>query len=198
MNKVLDHFIHLCFVSETDFAPALTYYDNIIANPPGLVDSVFAVIDAGVVYLKMTEEDSTASPQSLAGICPVSFVDFQSDRNRLLAQIGLNLSFGESDAPEQTVNIPEAYGLDQNYPNPFNPMTTIRYQLPLAGHVDLKVYNTAGQLVRTLADHEESAGFKSVQWDGRNDHGAQVASGLYFYRLETEDYQQTRRMLLLK
>lgn len=88
--------------------------------------------------------------------------------------------------------------LRQNYPNPFNPTTTIRYEIPVSGHVGLRVYNTAGQLVRTLVDHEESPGFKSAQWDGRNDHGEPVASGLYFYRLETGDYQQTRRMLLLK
>ncbi|OQY27342.1 MAG: hypothetical protein B6244_10795 [Candidatus Cloacimonetes bacterium 4572_55] len=95
-------------------------------------------------------------------------------------------------------NILAKFILEQNSPNPFNPITTIRYQLPQATHVKLEIFNTAGQLIRSLADHEESAGFKSVQWDGQNDHGAQVVSGLYFYRLETGDYEQTRRMLLLK
>ncbi|MCP4712472.1 MAG: T9SS type A sorting domain-containing protein [Planctomycetes bacterium] len=90
------------------------------------------------------------------------------------------------------------WSVAQNYPNPFNPSTTIRYQLPATGHVSLRVYNTAGQLVRTLVDRQEDTGYQSIVWDGQNDQGEHVTSGLYFYRLEAGEYQQTRSMLLLK
>ncbi len=95
---------------------------------------------------------------------------------------------------------PSANRLDQNYPNPFNPTTTIGYSIEEAGHVRLSVYNVAGQLVRTLVDEiasPRSGGF-TAQWDGVDGHGTAVSTGIYFYRLETAGYVETRKMVLLK
>jgi hypothetical protein len=75
--------------------------------------------------------------------------------------------------------IPAAYELGQNYPNPFNPVTTIRYGVPVAGRVLLDVYDIAGRRIRTLVDGDTPAGYHSVEWDGRNDAGVGVASGVY-------------------
>lgn len=93
---------------------------------------------------------------------------------------------------------PEDYGLDQNMPNPFNPATTINYQIPDAGRVKLVVYNLLGQEVRTLVDMNMEAGFHNILWDGANDFGRQVASGVYIYRMTSNDFSSTRRMMLLK
>ena len=88
--------------------------------------------------------------------------------------------------------------LYQNYPNPFNPTTTIKYDLQDRSRVRLAVFNARGQLVRKLVDAEESPGRKLVEWDGRDDYGRQVASGIYLYRIETNAYSRTRKMTLLK
>ncbi len=94
--------------------------------------------------------------------------------------------------------LPEGFTLDQNYPNPFNPVTTIRYTLGSASSVTLRVYDVLGRLVRTLVRDALPAGTFEVQWDGRSYAGTQVASGIYFYRLETDRGQQVRNMVLLK
>jgi hypothetical protein len=85
-----------------------------------------------------------------------------------------------------------------NFPNPFNPKTTIAYELPEAGHVALRVYDVAGRLVRVLDDAEREAGPHSVAWDGTDDAGVGVGSGVYFCRLETPYGVETRSMVLLK
>ena len=90
--------------------------------------------------------------------------------------------------------------LEANYPNPFNPVTTIRYSIQRKGHVSLRIYNAAGQLVRTLINEIQAPvaeGFQ-VEWDGTNSAGGRVASGVYFYRLNTEGFADTRKMVLLK
>jgi hypothetical protein len=89
--------------------------------------------------------------------------------------------------------------LRQNYPNPFNPTTTISYQVKNSGHVSLKIYNVAGQLVRTLVDEQVKAGqVYEAQWQGLNDANQPVSSGVYFYKLVTNSYTQTKKMVLLK
>ncbi len=90
--------------------------------------------------------------------------------------------------------------LAQNFPNPFNPYTTIRYSIRERSHVTLRIYNVAGQLVRTLVDGEQlprAEGF-TIKWDGRNETGEAVATGVYLYRLVTKQYTQTRKLVLLK
>ncbi|HEX9655281.1 MAG TPA: YCF48-related protein [Bacteroidota bacterium] len=90
-------------------------------------------------------------------------------------------------------DIPVEFLLDQNYPNPFNPSTTIRYEMPFSGHVRLSVYNILGQEITTLVNEEQNAGYQSVVWKAGN-----VASGVYFYRLQSASFVQTRKMLLLR
>jgi hypothetical protein len=88
--------------------------------------------------------------------------------------------------------------LSQNYPNPFNPQTTIAFSLKDRGQVSLKVYNVSGALVRTLANENRSSGGHTITWDGRNDAGESVSSGVYFYKLVTNNFSQTKKMVLLK
>ena len=94
--------------------------------------------------------------------------------------------------------VPSGYMLSQNYPNPFNPETTIRYALPEAGAVRLLLYNVSGQLIRTLADGEHAAGSYSVTWDGRDDAGRDVASGVYLSRMEVDGFRAVRKMVLVR
>jgi hypothetical protein len=95
-------------------------------------------------------------------------------------------------------NVPVEFALLQNYPNPFNPSTTIEYQLPVRSAVKLEVFNVVGQKVVTLVDQEQNAGRWSVKWEARNDVGAKVSSGIYFYRLSTSTVVLSGKMLLVK
>jgi hypothetical protein len=94
--------------------------------------------------------------------------------------------------------LPESYELKPNYPNPFNPTTMISYALPRSVKVNLTIYNVLGQQVRSLVSDYQPAGYYEVQWDGRNDQNEIVASGLYLYRLSTDEFSDTRKMMLLK
>jgi hypothetical protein len=100
-------------------------------------------------------------------------------------------------------NLPEGYALSQNYPNPFNPVTTIRFKvegerLKDPTRITLKVYNLLGQLVKTLLDEEKFPGNYQVVWDGKDQNGEEVSSGIYFYKLKAKDYTETKKMVLLK
>ena len=85
---------------------------------------------------------------------------------------------------EQQTELPRTFELQQNYPNPFNPETTIRYSLPSTGEVSLQIYDVRGELIKTLVSGQKVAGEYTAYWDGRNNLGGRVASGIYFYRLE--------------
>ncbi len=96
------------------------------------------------------------------------------------------------------VTKPEKYELAQNYPNPFNSSTYIRYQLPEQNHVTIRIYNLLGQEVITLANEIKEAGYHSLIWDGVDKNGNLVGSGVYYYRIESALFVQTKKMVLLK
>ncbi len=90
------------------------------------------------------------------------------------------------------------YSLHQNYPNPFNPTTRIMYDLPEAGNVKLTIHNIRGERVRTLVNSGQSSGSYQIEWDGSNDSGVRISSGVYFYRLQAGGNVMVRKMLMLK
>jgi hypothetical protein len=93
---------------------------------------------------------------------------------------------------------PAEFDLSQNYPNPFNPTTKIEFTLAKSGFVTLQIHDVLGRTVRALAAEHLSSGYRSVLWDGKNDSGEGVASGIYFYRLRVGDFSETRKLVLLK
>jgi hypothetical protein len=94
--------------------------------------------------------------------------------------------------------LPEQYSLDQNYPNPFNPTTRINFQLTKAGWVSLRVYDILGRQMATLIDGLRPAGLHTAQWDGRNENGEPMPSGIYMYQLGAGSFAVTKKMMLLK
>ena len=94
--------------------------------------------------------------------------------------------------------IPLKYLLHQNYPNPFNPVTTLRYDLPENALVNITIYDMMGRQISTLVSSLQSAGYKSVQWNGINDAGQPVSAGLYLYTIQAGEFRQTKKMVLLK
>jgi|GEM_PF-672853 len=99
---------------------------------------------------------------------------------------------------EEEVAVVNEYRLEQNFPNPFNPTTTINYSLKENSDVQIIIFNTLGRKVRTLVDKNEAAGHYSVRWDGKNDIGNFVATGLYFYKIKAGSFIETKKMILMK
>ena len=117
-------------------------------------------------------------------------IEFRGSAGGALAKGGDLLSAAETS--------PESFELKQNYPNPFNPATTIAFSLPQASEVSIVIYDISGSLVRTLVNDNRPAGNYQVAWNGQNDSGIGVSSGVYIYRLVAESFVQTRRMVMLK
>ncbi len=94
--------------------------------------------------------------------------------------------------------VPLGYSLEQNFPNPFNPSTTIEYSLAHSAHVEIEIFNVLGQKAKTLFVGDEKIGAYSAVWDGTNDYGSKVSSGVYFYRIRTEEFTAAKKMILIK
>ncbi|MCZ6777251.1 MAG: DNRLRE domain-containing protein [Ignavibacteria bacterium] len=99
---------------------------------------------------------------------------------------------------EPREDFPFDFSISQNYPNPFNPVTTIRYSLPNGLHVILEIHDNLGRKIKTLVHERQGSGTHQVQWDGTNEEGREVATGVYVYRLRTESFVETRKMVLLR
>ncbi len=104
----------------------------------------------------------------------------------------------ENSGTSGLYNIPLSFALYQNYPNPFNPITSIQYDLPSAGMVDISVYDMIGRKVKTLVNGIQNPGFKTIQWNAKNEMNSPVSAGLYFYTIQTDGFKETKRMILLK
>lgn len=118
--------------------------------------------------------------------------------NRALTAAEIKFLNDAVTSVEQASDLPSNFELSQNYPNPFNPRTIIMYEIKASSPVVLRVLNLLGQEVRTLVNKQQPAGAFEVIWDGKDNLGRQVVSGAYLYRLETTDFVQTRKMLLLR
>jgi hypothetical protein len=144
-------------------------------------------------FVEDTLEVRTAAMDPVGDV-PFDFIDIISGTQGLITNVG------------ERQDLPVIFQLKQNYPNPFsqiprfagNPSTTIEYDLPTPSKVALKIYDVLGQEIRTLVDERQSAGRKSVAWDGKNEFGQPVGAGVYLYALRVNDNVDQRRMLVLK
>ena len=98
----------------------------------------------------------------------------------------------------KALDIPEDYSLSQSYPNPFNPITEIRFQLPKDMNVEVNIYNSLGQKIRTLVNQNCNAGYHSFFWDAKDDYGNLVLSGIYFYKMHAGRFNETKKMTVLR
>lgn len=96
------------------------------------------------------------------------------------------------------IEIPTRFALHQNFPNPFNAETIIKYEVPNATHVTIKIFNMFGQEITTLVDAQRPIGVYQVAWNGKNNLGKAVASGIYAYQIVTKEFVRTRKLLLLR
>jgi outer membrane protein assembly factor BamB len=164
------------------------YKDSAAIVAPLLYDGgmLFAGTSSGKVLA--LNDASLSSNKSLANGSP-AWLTFQGSNRRTGNQSDEAILSVSTRSPQSAM----AYILDQNYPNPFNPSTTIRYGLPHQSEVSLTVFNMLGQQVRTLVNETQDAGYHALRFDGTN-----LASGVYFCRIQAGSFVQTKRLLLLK
>jgi len=178
---------------------AIRGFEAIVDRHDNLADSIFAVIDVGTLQLEAREwaaRDTGNHVQSMSlgskhELCPVNFEAHRKHTDELLGMLAM------TDGARRSA-IPTEYSLDQNYPNPFNAVTQIKYALPEATDVKLRIYDLSGREVITLIQGPQKAGYYRMLWDGRNSGGTQVASGMYFVRLETPAFTKVNKMTLVK
>nr|MBN2277600.1 T9SS type A sorting domain-containing protein [candidate division Zixibacteria bacterium] len=170
------------------------YGNDFIATTDSLAPRGFVTAQMKWLY----PDGLVQNPWIFAVVDPLDNIsEVHEDNNK-----GFNILFAQG-APVDVEDIenlltPNQFILAPNYPNPFNPVTTIEYALPTRSEIELVIYNILGQKIKTLVDGEESAGYHLVQWDGTGFNGRNVASGIYFYRLRAGDYNESRKMILLK
>jgi hypothetical protein len=123
---------------------------------------------------------------------------FEADKVQGTVQSPLVLT-AQAVHNEDDGDLPRVFSLGQNYPNPFNPTTTIVYDVPVGGgKVTLRIYDACGRLVRTLRDDVETPGRKTAAWNGRNNNGQSVATGVYFYRMTAPGFERTLKMVIMR
>ncbi len=191
LAKTCDYLANYCNIKMLDYATAITWFEDVIQNPPTEEDSVFAVIDAGYTYLLMEDGSRQAFTGKIAELKPASKAEFEAKKAELLGMF-----WNDS---EEADNVPSVPVLSMNYPNPFNPTTTICFSIPEASKVEMDIYNIKGQKVKRLVNDDYPRGNHKVQWQGVNETGHQVSSGVYFYRLKVNGKSiGVKKMLMLK
>ena len=181
-------------------APGLGFVqDNVMITYSKLSDGLIKVIvvDIEGETVQSNQQDLVRIPYSFNGdILDISGIS--------ISDIFVSGPKGKiADVASRTVSanvklVPGVFALHQNYPNPFNPKTEIRFDLPEASIVEVAIYNLMGQKVKILTNKEITPGYHILQWDGTNDRGSMVSTGMYFYTLHTNKYHSMRKMLFLK
>jgi hypothetical protein len=169
-------------------------------NRPAGTETIFSIIDAlnGSIIIDSdtVDVDTLWARESLRGF------EFKCVAMNYQRELDLSSEPAEASVEVEGINIdpplPENFALHQNYPNPFNPTTTIRYDVPEQSHVSLIIYNILGQKIRTLVNESKEAQIHSVIWDGIDDNGRLVPSGIYFYRMNAGSVVKTKTMVLTK
>ena len=182
------------------------YFENGSIDNKGIAFSLKSQLNEVYLYLQSGEYDEALG-------------SLKAFKNHIKAQLGKHIFFESAqkliylanNLEESILSSPIAarasktdkggskdFQLLQNYPNPFNPQTEIAYTLPEDSHVKLAIYNTLGQEVKVLVDEYQNAGKRKVIWDGLNENGEKVASGIYFYKLDAGGSVQTKKMSLIK
>lgn len=182
-------------VTDTSYAggiPVANPFSSIHSPAPNVVGT------NSVLFIRVAKGDSVG--YKFLDVCDFNAAYWSGDSSSATYQVNITRWFNIPAAGAESASgaIPATFGLKQNYPNPFNPSTLIRYQLPKPAEVRLIIYDVTGQRVRRLIKKRQQPGKYAVTWDGRNEQGIPVASGIYLYRLVAGDFTAVRKMILIR
>lgn len=183
------------YMAEADYITSIDRLEAILADPQSVADSILALIDEGYCYLKLDEQgDKAASVE--CRFKPRCFEEFKYVSQNMTR----NLLDKAIPHPEPSTPIVESFALYQNYPNPMRPdkigTTTISFSIPKdAKNSEIKIYNIKGQLVKQFSISNEKS---SIEWNGKDESGRQVVSGIYLYKLDTGEKSITKKIVLLR
>jgi hypothetical protein len=203
-----------------DDAPRLVIeYESIIVAPTGLQYNIQgssvmltwdALIDADYYKLERSTDSLFIEGVETSYIQDNNYTDDNLEYNieyfyRVAANIGFWTDYSnvasviiENVSIIGNNDIPIVYKVHQSHPNPFNPVTTLQYDLPEDGFVNITVYDMMGRQINTLVSGQQNAGYKSIQWNATNNTGQPVSAGVYLYSIEAGEFRQVRKMVLLK
>ena len=168
---------------------SVSFTDANTGGAVGTGGANFRTTDGGTTWVQQTS--------GTAVLYDVSFTD--ANTGTVVGENGTILRMSNPTGIEDNTNkIPANFVLMQNYPNPFNPSTTIQYAISSEQFVTLKIFNSVGQLVKTLVDGNMNKGYHQVTWDATDNSGNKLSSGVYFYKLTTGTFNQVNKMLLMK
>ena len=197
-NNSLQEKIAISSINEEEFGSAIQLFDSESGNLENLttLEGTFVVSktwakDSNYLYLSSYSND----------------FDFESYKiwkydllNDTLEQFlnGTNPILLQSEELSIKNNILNKFNIYQNYPNPFNPTTTLQYDLPMDGYVNITIYDMLGNVINQLVNEVQSSGYKTVKWNATNNQGQPLSAGVYLYSIEVGEFRQTKKMMLLK
>ena len=177
---------HIWFISDDGYSSGGTPLPGPNFGRPGPWDGFYTDMGANLATHERGNPEEVPFPPKMMFFTPVGSAT---------GRLGAGVTAVEEVASFGT---PDSYHLSDAYPNPFNPETTIEFDVPVDGRVAIDVYNAAGQLVKSLVNQDLNAGAYTSTWNGTAEDNQQVASGVYFYRMQAGDFTDTRAMTLLK
>jgi hypothetical protein len=193
-----------------DEASGMTCYDASLKNNNGTVSGSIDRTVSNVPYFPWMYCQPLAGNISPGGEMDVTVTFDASDLSDVSFLADLVIQSNDPDNPQtvipvsltvepsaintdQLLGIPKEYNLSQNFPNPFNPKTIINYELPITNFVELTIYNLLGQKVITLINEHQNAGYHQIEWEASD-----FASGIYYYKINAGDFQDVKKMILLR
>jgi subtilisin family serine protease len=179
-------------ILDEKYLDAMQKIDYLLENIDDDIDSMLLELEAAHLYLIMILENLRSVPDSK--YTHRTFDEFQAFEYDLLRQM---MSLIEDQNDDPLIHVITELSVS-NYPNPFNPETVIAFSIPDDSYVRIEVFNIKGQKVKTLWDDFTATGHHNVVWNGKDDNGNSVGSGIYFYRLDSEGFTKTNKMLLIK
>lgn len=175
-----------CFIAEENYTTAIPRLESVLQNPSNALDSLYAAINQGYCYYKLSEDGRATLPN-----CSV--------KTKTIDELQTFISILNKEAANNSQIEPQTNAIYlSNYPNPFNPDTRIFYSLPYKCKVKGAIYNLRGQLVKLLVNAEQDAAIHSTVWNGKNDAGQVVASGVYFCRVKSGNTHTSHKIMLMK
>jgi hypothetical protein len=174
--------------------------DNVVSTfreiDEGLIKVILFDVNGGFILSNENHDLLRMSYDFLGSVLDQSSVDIS---NVVVSGPKGNIASVSSNVVSADVKlIPGVFALHQNYPNPFNPTTEIQFDIPSATQINVSIFNLMGQKVKTLANKQAAPGYHVVQWDGTNEKGVSVSTGMYFYTLNTGNHSAMKKMLFLK